>query len=114
MTSLESRFRKWHKIHANPFTPEILEIKTVNDKVIELSTNRAKDYFGVAVWEDTGRECDSCGDYRPEHNRFTSPSHELSKPFRNKTEARMYAGLLHRKFQHHNEIENIVHDVVDR
>lgn len=111
MSKLKTEFRKWHKAHANPFTPKIITLQRRDNKIIELAKSRRDDFYGVSVWEDSGNECINCKEEREKHNQFESVSHDLAQSFHDKEEALEYAQLLDQKFKDYNEIKEIVEKV---
>lgn len=111
MNKLRTKFRKWQKNHPNPFTSKILNLEKANNNIIELSRDPRREFYGVAVWQKLNENCETCNEDREQHWRFESTSHDLSKSFHDREEAREYQAMLKQKFKDYNEIKEIVEKV---
>jgi len=111
MNNLKQNFRQWQEVHPNPFTAEIVNLERADNKVIELSKDPHKEFYGVAVWQKENEDCNTCKDKRPQHWRFKSFSHDISKSFHDRDEAVRYQNLLKQKIKNHQEIEDILQDL---
>lgn len=112
MRTLKGKFTQWQETHHNPFTPKLEEkIQVGDNKIIELAKSRHKEFYGVAVWQNTGEDCDTCNNDRPHHKRFEAVEHDLNKPFHDEQEAKDYMQLLKEKLRNHEEIEQVLNEV---
>ena len=108
--TLKSEFRKWQDNHPNPFTSKILKLERADNKIIELSRDPRREFYGVAVWQKLNEDCQTCKDHREKHWRFESVSHDLSVSFHDENEAREYQAMLKQKLKDHAEIEEIIRE----
>lgn len=109
--TLKSDFKNWQDIHPNPFTPKIVNLERSDNNIIELSKERDREFYGVAVWERTEDSCETCNEGRPEHTRFKSLNHDLSQSFHDREEAQEYQQLLKDKIKSYEEIKELVEEV---
>lgn len=111
MASLRQRFKQFQDVHPNPLTPKIVRLERADNKVIELSKSRRKEFYGVAAWEDTGETCEFCNEDRDEHNHFENFSHDLATSFHDKEDAETYVHTLKKKIKNYEEVKDIVEEV---
>ena len=97
---MKRKFKQWQKTHCNAMTPELVEVKIVDNYIIELSKAKSGDQRGVTL-------------LKREDGEFRRVSNEIDKPFHDKEEAREYFNLIHQKLKSYDEIDSLIGDLQD-